>query len=268
MTMKMRELLGLKPMFDPRVFAPADEGAGDGGGDDAAAGGDAGGSDDAGDDQSSSATGGDDAAGKKAGVALDGGTAKGQDNSDEGDDSDDSTDDKDGKGKNDDADDDTVPETYTFENLPEGYELDQGMADAFSPVFKDLGLSQGKVDKLVATMAEVQKGQTDALVEQAAATVNGWRTAAEKDKEIGGKNWEASVQAGNDLLRKFGSDALIKDVMVDLGVGNHPEVIRFLRNIRAAFADDVFETGQETDTSKPVAPEEAWYKTTPTTKKG
>lgn len=248
-------------------MAPADEGgAGDtGGGDDVAIGGN---TDDAADagtgetqDNPSDSGGGDGSsdAGDEGGddvIAIGGGA-----------DENDAAEGSDEAGGEDDGD---VPEAYDFTDvLPEGTEIDQGLLDAVTPVFKDLGLTQEKASALTKAYAEAQAAQAEAMNEQITEIVSGWRKEAMADKEIGGDNWAQTTKVGNALVKKFGDKALVDEILVGAGYGNHPAMIRFLSRIGSQFSDDTFVTGEHIDTSEPMAKEVAWYgATTPTEKKG
>lgn len=245
------------------VFAPADEGAGGGGGD---TGGDAGGAGDQGD-----ADGGADAS-DDSGTVLDGGAKPDQGgDGDKAPDEGDKSADGEGEDKEDgEADpDDVVPEEYDFSKaMPEGMELDAGMAQAMAPVFKDMGLTQAQANKMVAAYAEAVRAHTQAQADEIGNIMKSWVTKAKDDAEIGKAAWTESVRQANAVLQKFGTPELVQEVMIGQGVGNHPEVIRIFARIGKALSDDVLTTGKQTDTSGDVPAESRWYKSTPTTKKG
>lgn len=247
------------------VFEKEGEGSGGGAGD----GGDDGTNDDAGNgddtqgDDTQSATGVDPVLGA-------GSTDGGDDDADEGEGaSDETSDDKDGdddEGEN--PDDDVVPgegEDYTFE-APEGMEIDEDMAAAMSPLFKQIGITQGQANQLVAAYgAQIAAGaeaQANAFVDR----ITGWTEAARNDTEIGGDKWDATVAAANGALQKLGTPELTQ-ALQETGMSNHPEVIRFMHRTALALGIDNFDPGENVDTGD-VPTEEAWYgKTTPTSKK-
>lgn len=254
------------------VFDKADEGSGGGAGGDT------------GDDANNGGEGGDDKSADNPDAVLNANAAKdGDDTAGAGDASDDADkdgdtsdkdDDKAGKGdddadgKNDDADQDVVPEDgkYEFE-VPEGMELDEKMAEAMSPLFKELGLTQKQANQLVATYGEQVKDQAEAAAQQFVDRVTEWTDAAKADKEIGNDNWDASVAAGNAALQKFGTPELTH-ALGETGMSNHPEMIRFMTRVAKAVGEDTFEPGDTVDTEG-KSTEESWYgSTTPTTKKG
>jgi hypothetical protein len=146
-------------------------------------------------------------------------------------------------------------------------ELDEKMAEAMSPLFKDLGLTQKQANQLVATYGEQVKDQAEAAAQQFVDRVTEWTDTAKADKEIGNDNWDASVAAGNAALQKFGTPELTQ-ALGETGMSNHPEMIRFMTRVAKAVGEDTFEPGDTVDTEG-KSTEESWYgSTTPTTKKG
>lgn len=257
------------PFLSPIVFAPADEtGGGEAATTDAAAPADAAPAADATPDTGVTDTGIGEAVSPAAqdadttpdGVAIDGGTAEGQDNSGEDKDS-----------GEDGGEEPVVPEEYVYDGveLPEGVDLDPTMTEAMNPVFKELGLTQEQANALVSTYAGQVSQQALDQAKAIEQMVHGWVDTAKSDKEIGHNNWQGSVDAANAVIRKFGTPELVQDVMVNQGMGNHPEVIRLLARIGKSVGDDKFITGVETDTSPDQPAEARWYgDTTPTSKKG
>lgn len=245
------------------VFAPADEGAA--GDTSSGAGGDAdNGAQGDGETKSTDAP----------GAVLNAGSADGDDKADtdtdasksaEGEDADGKSDeDKDGK---DDKADDVVPEEYAF-TMPEGVELDTAMADTMSPLFKELGITQGQADKLVAAYAGQVQAGADVQAQTFVKTITDWTEAARTDKEIGNDNWDNSVKAANGALQKLGTPELTK-ALAETGMSNHPEMIRFMARAAKAIGADTFEPGDDNVDTGDVSAEASWYgKTTPATKKG
>lgn len=134
-----------------------------------------------------------------------------------------------------------VPEKYEFK-APEGVTLDQAQVDAFSPIAKELGLTQDQAQKLVDF--QIARG-TQATTEHAAAVkalVDGWADQTRADKEIGGVKFAENVGLATQALDKFGTPALRK-ALDDSGMGNHPEVVRFLSRVGATTKEDGFASG-------------------------
>jgi len=164
---------------------------------------------------------------------------------------------------------DGPPEAYDFTAImPEGVEVDATMVESMAPAFKELGLTQEQANGLVKAYMAGAEQRAKADAEVIGNTMKTWVETAKADKEIGGAQWEETVRSANAVLKKFGTPELIQDVMIGQGVGNHPEVIRFVARIAKRVSDDVLDTGEKIDTSG-TATESAWYgDTTPSKKKG
>lgn len=67
-----------------------------------------------------------------------------------------------------------VPEKYEFK-APEGMELDAKAVEAFSPVAKELGLTQEAAQKIVDLYAAQVKGQSDAALKSTMEMRANWR---------------------------------------------------------------------------------------------
>ena len=176
--------------------------------------------------------------------------------------------DGDGDTDGDKGEDAGVPDEYTFE-LPDGMEVDTTMVEALSPAFKELGLTNDQASMLASKYAEQMAAQAEQMNTTLNEQYDAWVNEGKKDREIGHNNWQPSVDLANGVIRKFGNARLVEEAMVSSGVGNHPEMIRFLSRIGKALSDDTLMTGSQTDTGDPVPAENRWYgDTTPTTKKG
>ena len=129
-------------------------------------------------------------------------------------------------------------ETYSDFTAPEGTELDSGLIDQATPLFKELGLNQEQAQKLVdfqaAQVDAGQKGQAEAFTQ----VKQEWQDQTKNDAEIGGDKFEQSVSDARGALEKFGTPEL-NTLLNDFGVGNHPEMIRFMSKVGALTKEDV-----------------------------
>lgn len=129
-----------------------------------------------------------------------------------------------------------APEDYEFK-IPEGYEQDAELTDAFKPVAKELGLSQdqaqGLVEKfgpqMLAKIGERQAAQWKDIQRT-------WANEFKNDPEYGGKNLEVSlghVARARDFL---GPDftAAIKLT----GGNNNPAILKALAKVGKALGED------------------------------
>lgn len=137
------------------------------------------------------------------------------------------------------ADTDTqlAPETYAEFNLPEGMTADAALLDEATPLFKELGLTQEQAQKLV----DFQVKQVEASGQQQADAfnqqLNDWLTDAKADKEIGGDMFDKNIAIAKAGVSAFGTPEF-KQLLDDTGMGNHPEVIRFMVKVGKLTQED------------------------------
>ena len=142
-----------------------------------------------------------------------------------------------------------APEEYEDFTYPENFEIDEGLLAEAKPLFKELNLTQEQAQKLV----DLQSGFMTQLSEQQAETwqetVDKWAEEAKSDKEIGGKAFDENVAVARTAVKEFASDGF-KEMLDVTGVGNHPEMIRFLHRVGKAISDDrVLQGGSKSPSS-------------------
>jgi hypothetical protein len=132
---------------------------------------------------------------------------------------------------------DSSLEAYADFTLPEGMTLNDGLLEQAAPLFKELGLNQEQAQKLVdfqaAQVEAGQQGQMDAFNQ----LKNDWVDQAKKDPEIGGDKFDETIGIAKEAMTKFGSEGLTK-LLNDFGMGNHPEMIRFMANVGKLTKED------------------------------
>ena len=131
-----------------------------------------------------------------------------------------------------------APESYEFttpEALPEGAEIDERILSAYSEAAKEADLpqdkAQGMLDKVMGAMH--QQG-----VDMMEAQKNEWAEQARKDPEYGGKDLDENIGIAKKALEKFGSESLHELLDGPQGLGNHPELIRFMVKVGKAISED------------------------------
>lgn len=149
-----------------------------------------------------------------------------------------------------------APEVYEFKNpegTPEGGLIDSNIHDAYAKAARELdlpqkaaqGLFKTTVTALVKRATEEQSRQTDE-----------WVKAAKADSEIGGDKLDENLGIAQKAVKEFGSDGLRELLTAKNGIGNHPEVIRFLFKVGKALSEDRFvggNTGNAVDPSDEAA---------------
>ena len=128
-----------------------------------------------------------------------------------------------------------APEQYEFK-APEGKEFDAETLTAFSEVAKEANLSQEAAQKLLDKM-----GPTIAQrqIEQFETIKNDWAQAAQVDKEFGGDKLQENLSVAKKALDSFGTPEL-RTLLNESGLGNNPEVIRFMYRAGKAISEEKF----------------------------
>ena len=149
-----------------------------------------------------------------------------------------------------------APETYEFktpEGLPEGIEVDSQILDAYSEAAREADLSQDKAqgmfDKVMSTLH--RRG-----FEEQERQSNEWIKEAKADPDFGGDKLEENLGIAKKAVNEFGSDGLRDLLESRTGLGNHPEVIRFMVKVGRALSEDRFvgeNQGQAVDPNDEVA---------------
>lgn len=134
-----------------------------------------------------------------------------------------------------------APEKYEFK-FPEGVQADEALLGEFTPLAKDLGLSQEGAQKLVDLYTKTQTQMLQAQQERWEGLNKEWSDKSTADKEYGGADLNKNVAIAKLAIDKFGTPEL-KEALNLTGVGNHPEVVRFFYRVGKAISDDKFDTG-------------------------
>ena len=123
-----------------------------------------------------------------------------------------------------------VPEKYEL-TLPEDMELDQDTLDLFSPIFKELGLSNEDAQKLVEVYAPLMENQNERFAERAKqefkAMVDGWK--ADTMKELGA-DAKTKLAVANKAIDRLGSPEL-REVLDQTGVGNSKAFVLMMTKV-------------------------------------
>lgn len=160
-----------------------------------------------------------------------------------------------------------VPETYELA-VPEGFEkLDDTAVEAATPVFKELGLSNEQANKLVPVVADYAKRIVEQRDEQLMGTIleqrKTWLNDAKADKEIGGANWDATMQSAARALDRLGfpKGSPLRVALDESGFGNHPELIRFAAKVGKEIGEDADFVRSDANTPVKKTDEELFYGT-------
>lgn len=122
------------------------------------------------------------------------------------------------------------PVEYAFE-APEGIELDNAQVDEFKAIAKELKLSAEDAKKIAGISIKAEAARREAFAKQ----VEDWGATVAADKELGNAENQAAMRA---VVDKFGTPEL-KSLLNSTGMGNHPELARFVFSISKAISEDV-----------------------------
>ena len=169
---------------------------------------------------------------------VEGGNAGDEKNSDDKDDTNE-------KSKDGNADDDKsgAPEKYQDFQAPEGIEIDAGLLEKFTPIAKDLNLSQDNAQKLINFQSEVATEMVNAQVKAWEDTQSSWVDNAKNDEEFGKGKFDASIVTARKAMREIGGSDLEK-ALNETGMGNHPELIRAFYRVGKLIEEDNISFGK------------------------
>ena len=129
-----------------------------------------------------------------------------------------------------------APETYEFNakvaDAPD--ELDPEVLTAFGEVAKELDLPQEAAQKVLDKVAPVIQAKQAKVLEQVRTD---WANESQSDEEFGGENLNSNLEVAKSALNAFGTDPF-KQLLQESGLGNHPEVIRFMYRAGKAISED------------------------------
>lgn len=126
-----------------------------------------------------------------------------------------------------------APEKYEFKS-PEGKQFDAEVLTTYSEVARELNLSQEAAQRVLDAMAPKMAERQVAQIE---AIRNGWAESSKGDKEFGGEKLSENLSVAKKALDAFGTNEL-RTLLNESGLGNHPEVIRFMYRAGQAISED------------------------------
>lgn len=134
-----------------------------------------------------------------------------------------------------------VPEQYEFK-VPDGMTLDPTAVEAFTPVAKELGLSQDQAQKIVDLYATQVAASQKALADGWIKTQQDWAKDLSSDKEFGGEAFNATRNQANTVLAKYATKDEIQQIQA-MGLGNFPPFVKLLARAGKAMGEDTFVRG-------------------------
>ena len=143
-----------------------------------------------------------------------------------------------------------APESYEFV-ATEGSDLDvdSGAVQAFSEVAKDLNLTQEQAQSVLDKVAPALKQQNEEYINTLRSE---WVESVKADPEIGGESLQENLGKAVRVLDAFGTPEL-KSLLGETGLGDNPEIIRFLVRAHQDIGEDRFLTGSQSDKEQPFS---------------
>jgi hypothetical protein len=121
--------------------------------------------------------------------------------------------------------------------MPDGVELKSEAVDELKATAKEFGLTQEQAQRIADLGVKQAQGFAAQLVEQQKSLTAQWAEETTTDKEIGGDKLSENLGVAKKALDSFGTPAL-KTLLNQSGLGNHPEVVRFMVKAGKAISED------------------------------
>lgn len=144
-----------------------------------------------------------------------------------------------------------APEKYEPFTAPEGATLDAGVITAFEEAARELDLPQDKAQQLIDKMAPAMAARQAEQMEQMRTD---WAAQSTSDKEFGGDKLQENLGYARKALDTFATPEL-KTILDQTGMGNHPELVRFMVRAGKAISEDKIVTGGAPATANRTAAE-------------
>ena len=128
-------------------------------------------------------------------------------------------------------------------SLPEGSKLDSKRVDEIVAFARERGLSNEDAQGLLARESDLVKGYDDAQASAFEQAKLRWVEEIKTDKVYGGDNYDKTVANARFAFNKFAPPEL-KQVVNQIGLANHPGLVKLLANIGKAHSEDSILSGK------------------------
>ena len=127
--------------------------------------------------------------------------------------------------------------------LPKDSQLSEADQKRLTEYAKKQGLKKEAAQELLDAEETARKGYIESAVKERQKLLDSWVKETKNDKEIGGDNYNATVEQAKRVVKRFGTDEFVKE-LDESGYGNHKEVLRIFSRIGKAMDDDSFVEGK------------------------
>jgi len=137
-----------------------------------------------------------------------------------------------------------VPETYEF-TVSEGAEKPaQDIVDLYTPVLKELGLTQDQAQKLFDIRTQEAQKMEESVQRYFEDRDAQWLKTLEEDKTIGGDKLEETMQKVNPVLSKFDPDKELINFLAENRMQNCAPLVKFMARLAEQFQEDSLVNGR------------------------
>lgn len=128
-----------------------------------------------------------------------------------------------------------APEEYAEFEMPEGAELDETLLSKFTPLAKELNLTQEQAQKLVNLQSEFVADQQAAIAKEHADQRAAWRDEIKALPDHG-----KVLADAKKAISAFATDDETKTLLTQTWLGDNPHVIQFLAKVGKVIGEDGF----------------------------
>ena len=134
-----------------------------------------------------------------------------------------------------------APEEYATFDLPNDFDMNQDTLAEYHAWSKENNLTQEQAQKGVDMVAQMKQAEMDAWVQQQKS----WVEDAKADAEFGNDKFDESISIAVKARDSFGTSEF-NEMLDSSGLGNHPEMIRFLHRVGKAISENSVVVGGTT----------------------
>jgi hypothetical protein len=120
-------------------------------------------------------------------------------------------------------------------STPEGVELAAADTEALVAIAREAKIAPEAVQKI----ADIAARREQARAAEFEAQVQAWGDAVKADKELGDA---AALASATKVVDTYGNPEF-KALLAESGLGNHPEMVRFVQKIAKAVSEDAIRAG-------------------------
>ena len=127
----------------------------------------------------------------------------------------------------------SAPEEYGTFELPDNFDMNEETLGDYHTFAKENNLTQEQAQRGVDMVAQMKQAEMTQWVEQQKS----WVDDAKSDAEFGGDKFEQNIAVAVKARDSFGTSEF-NEMLDTSGLGNHPEMIRFLNRVGKAISED------------------------------